>query len=133
ARINWDGVRLNVFNVHLGLNQRQRDYQLRYVMDLVQLVANAGEPVLLAGDFNDWNRKLHTFMGERCGCDNVLESAASVLGGRDLLPTWPAAKPFFALDRLYTRNLKVVQCGRLEGDPWSHLSDHLPLRAVLTV
>jgi endonuclease/exonuclease/phosphatase family metal-dependent hydrolase len=47
--------------------------------------------------------------------------------------TWHARRPVFALDRIYARNLNVRRSGRFDGDPWSELSDHLPLFAELTI
>jgi endonuclease/exonuclease/phosphatase family metal-dependent hydrolase len=43
--------------------------------------------------------------------------------------TWHARKPLFGLDRIYIKNLKVKKVERLHGEPWSDLSDHLPLLA----
>ena len=45
--------------------------------------------------------------------------------------TWHSRRPVFSLDRIYTRNLTVTAAKRLDGEPWSHLSDHLPLVAEL--
>lgn len=39
--------------------------------------------------------------------------------------------PVLPLDRIYLRNLRVVQARVLSGLPWSLLSDHLPLLASI--
>jgi endonuclease/exonuclease/phosphatase family metal-dependent hydrolase len=38
----------------------------------------------------------------------------------------------FSLDRIYTKNLTTERAERLHGEPWSGLSDHLPLWAELS-
>src|SRR5690606_24116397 len=48
---------LHVLCVHLGLRESQRQAQVRRLLELVDALP-AGEPVLVAGDFNDWRRRL---------------------------------------------------------------------------
>lgn len=125
-RAGAHGTPLHVFNVHLGLNRWQRIAQIRQIADLVEELANADEPVLLAGDFNDWNRELDRLVTHELGFHNAF-GAHEPQAAR----TWHARRPVFALDRIYTRHLEVARAARLDGDPWSDLSDHLPLYAEL--
>jgi endonuclease/exonuclease/phosphatase family metal-dependent hydrolase len=117
---------LHVFNVHLGLNRWQRISQIRQIAQLVEELSNADDPVLLAGDFNDWNRELDRLITQELGFHNAF-GAHEPQAAR----TWHARRPVFALDRIYTRHLDVTRAARLDGDPWSDLSDHLPLYAEL--
>ena len=46
--------------------------------------------------------------------------------------TWHARRPVFSLDRIYVKNMVAKRAVRLHGEPWSELSDHLPLWAELS-
>jgi endonuclease/exonuclease/phosphatase family metal-dependent hydrolase len=127
-RLKLEGSRkpLHVFNVHLGLNRWQRLTQLEHIARLIDEVAVDKEPVVLAGDFNDWRRELDAVIVSELGFTNALAKHRP-----DAVRTWHARRPVFALDRIYTRHLKVRRSGRLDGAPWPDLSDHLPLFADL--
>jgi endonuclease/exonuclease/phosphatase family metal-dependent hydrolase len=45
--------------------------------------------------------------------------------------TFPAALPWFRLDRIYVRGFKVEQAEVLHGPQWAKLSDHAPIVANL--
>lgn len=126
VRLSLDHAPLHVFNVHLGLNRWQRISQIRQIAELVEELSNADEPVLLAGDFNDWNRELDRLITSELGFHNAFGTHEP-----QAARTWHARRPVFALDRIYTRHLEVARAARLDGDPWSDLSDHLPLYAEL--
>jgi endonuclease/exonuclease/phosphatase family metal-dependent hydrolase len=117
---------LHVFNVHLGLNGWQRLSQIKQIGDLMKELARPREPVLLAGDFNDWRLELDRHIIHGLGFDNALGKTPP-----ESSRTWHARRPLLSLDRIYTRNLDVHRAGRFDGDPWSELSDHLPLFAEL--
>ena len=114
---------LHALCVHLGLRQRHRD---RQVATLAQQVAALppDEPVILAGDFNDW----------RCRVGPVLRRDAGMQSGFQAFdggtpPTFPARFPLLRLDRIYLRALRAQSASALSAAPWPHLSDHLPLLA----
>ena len=54
ALVESRGVRLRVFVCHLGLGMRERAIQIERVMRAVR--AARGEPRIVVGDFNEWNR-----------------------------------------------------------------------------
>ena len=123
-RLRDNGRSLHVFNVHLGLNGWQRLSQINQIGQLMKELVRPDEPVLLAGDFNDWRLELERHIIDRLGFDNALGKTPP-----ETTRTWHARRPVFSLDRIYTRNLDVRRAGRFDGDPWSELSDHLPLFA----
>jgi endonuclease/exonuclease/phosphatase family metal-dependent hydrolase len=128
VRVQLGKTPLHVFNVHLGLNQWQRATQVRQVADIMERLCAPNEPVLLAGDFNDWHKKLDRVIVDELGFHNAF-------AGRNAhaVKTWHAKRPMFSLDRIYVRHLRPQQAERLSGEPWSLLSDHLPLWAELAV
>ncbi len=128
TKLNVGGTTVNVFNVHLGLNQHQRSLQIRHIGELIANLCAPQEALVLAGDFNDWNRRLDRYATETLGLTNAF---ADVKGSASL--TWHVRRPVFCLDRIYLRHLRRLEGGRLSGPPWTELSDHFPLRARLEI
>jgi endonuclease/exonuclease/phosphatase family metal-dependent hydrolase len=126
VRLDIDGTPLHVWNVHLGLNGWQRLSQVKRIAATLGELCKPGEAVLLAGDFNDWRRELDKVVVDELGFRNAFAN-----GGPEAARTWHAKRPVFALDRIYVRDAEVALAQRLEGEPWSALSDHLPLLAEL--
>lgn len=119
------GHDLHVFNTHFGLSHRQRTVQAARVGAFVQERAELEDPVILAGDFNDWNGRV----------DPMIESASELQNGMLRLAmgdrtTWSTVRPLFALDRVYYRNLDLLEIQVLKGPPWDRLSDHFPVLAT---
>ena len=114
----------DVVCVHFGLGEAHRRHQAAALARLVADEVPAGEPLLIAGDFNDWRRKVDAHVRRDCG----VASAFGELG--DGCPrTFPARLPLLPLDRIYARGVAVVSAMVLSAMPWPHLSDHLPLLA----
>lgn len=108
---------------HLDLLQRGRSRQYEMIKKKIHsldLVANA--PLVIAGDFNDWNQKAHRVFEEEL----KMQEAYKVLHGR-LARTFPAAFPVLSLDRIYVRDLKVLSSGIVQPPQTRHFSDHVPL------
>lgn len=126
AQIDLPGERsLHAVCVHLGLHESQRQQQLQLLCELVgELPAN--DPVVVAGDFNDWRCRA---TGLLAGCG--LRPAFPREGGEPR--SFPARWPLLRLDRIYVRNLKVTLSEVLNRKPWPHLSDHLPLLAEVSL
>ena len=127
VRIALDSGPLHVFNAHLSLSHGQRLEQIRRIASILELLVPAEEPVLLAGDFNDWRRLLEPEI-LKLGFVNAFGEGR----GRDVL-TWHARRPVFSLDRVYLRNIAAPVVERLDGEPWSRLSDHLPLAVEISL
>jgi endonuclease/exonuclease/phosphatase family metal-dependent hydrolase len=117
---------LHVLNVHLGLSGGQRRAQMAAIEGILEELCGKHEPVLMAGDFNDWRHDLEPFVVSKLGFENALAGKGHVP-----VPTWHARRPLLSLDRIYVRNLKPKVAGRLDGGRFHELSDHLPLIAEL--
>ena len=48
---------LHCLNVHLGLFERGRQWQIRALVDRIRETVPRDAPLIIAGDFNDWRRK----------------------------------------------------------------------------
>lgn len=110
--------------VHFGLFKKERINQMNFLMHLVKNTIPINEPLLLAGDFNDWQRLLSEPIAEHL---NVREAFISTTGFH--ARTFPAMKPALCVDRVYFRGMQVKEVACLQGKPWRSLSDHLPLFA----
>lgn len=114
--------KVHVLCSHLGLFEVGRHAQLKRIADHLKAVIPPDEPVILAGDFNDWRERLSQPFLETAG----LHEAFEVLEGRHA-STFPSWLPILRLDRIYFRGFKPLKVQTLTGQPWSSLSDHLPL------
>lgn len=121
----WAGGPIHVFNTHLALTQRQRMRQSRALADMISELTSPDDPVILAGDFNDWTGRVDPVICERAD----LVNAMLLLTMRERR-TWSTRRPLWALDRVYYRNLHLAEITVLRGSPWDGLSDHFPVRAV---
>jgi endonuclease/exonuclease/phosphatase family metal-dependent hydrolase len=122
----WGGKRVHVMTVHLDLLAAGRTRQLNKVCEAIRSRIPKEEPVILAGDFNDWSEELSSELREKAGLreaflDRTGEHARS----------FPAFWPYLKLDRIYVRGLRVTGVETLSGPLWSRLSDHLALSATL--
>lgn len=118
------GKRLHILCVHMDLIGFERRRQLRIVKQHVRSCIPKHEPLILAGDFNDWNGRL------RAGLErdlNLSEAFKSHYGKH--ARTYPAMWPLLRMDRIYYRGLKLLDCASFTGQPWRRLSDHAPLYA----
>lgn len=118
---------LHCINVHLGLWARSRRFQLEWMVDRIRAAVPKNGPLVVAGDFNDWQRKASEYLASELGLYEVFEK----FEGR-LAKSYPAQMPMFTLDRIYVRDLTIEGVQRQTGSPWSRLSDHVALAARLS-
>jgi endonuclease/exonuclease/phosphatase family metal-dependent hydrolase len=111
--------------VHLGLREAHRQKQLNLLCDLLDSLPE-GQPVVVAGDFNDWRLKAGPALQRCTGLHEAFET-----GTGELAKTFPARWPLLRLDRIYVRNATCCKPQILGHKPWTHLSDHLPLAAEI--
>jgi endonuclease/exonuclease/phosphatase family metal-dependent hydrolase len=114
---------VHVFNLHLGLLEKDRREQLRRFMDAHPFAGlHERTPIIVAGDFNDvWGN-----LGPE------LLVPAGFRGVERPIRTFPAYAPVRALDGIYVRGdvrLSGVRPGRTKLSRIA--SDHLPLVAEL--
>ena len=142
--IDTPECKVHCYVVHLGLFESGRGRQAQALIDCVTESAPNGEPVIIAGDFNDWRNTLGDKLRAALGVVEVFDElgARSRLGdmvrnfsGREKTVhparTFPAALPWFRLDRVYVRGFKVDTAQVLHGTLWAKLSDHAPIVANL--
>jgi endonuclease/exonuclease/phosphatase family metal-dependent hydrolase len=116
---------LHCINVHLGLFERGRQWQIRSLAERIRATVPKDAPLIIAGDFNDWRHKATRMLVEQLGVEEVFETSR----GRTAR-TFPSVLPMFRLDRIYARGLRVVDTSVLYKFPWGRLSDHAALGAT---
>lgn len=128
TQLNIDGSIVHLLCVHLGLFKAERKEQCRALMNRIKEVVPINEPLLMAGDFNDWRTIISKTLAEDLG----IHEAFVALEGQHAR-SFPAIKPALCVDRVYFRGMNVEQVACLQGKPWRMLSDHLPLFARFTL
>lgn len=113
---------LHLFNVHLNLLHGGRAVQSAQILKRLNESVPARDPVLIAGDFNDWSQRMTKLLTQSTN----LREAHYHLHGEYAL-SFPSFWPKLTLDRVYFHNLEIIQAATLRGEPWNNLSDHLPL------
>lgn len=108
-----------VFLVHLSLKYRHRQYQLRYLHELIE---KSVKPVIVAGDFNTFwgTHELYLFM-KAAGLRSANEKG---------LFSYPSKAPRVELDFILVSGQIDVQDFRI---PEVQISDHRPLVCDFTV
>ena len=119
AEVTVHGVSIHVVVVHLGLIRASRVRQLEQLKRFIEREVPASQPLVVAGDFNDWGSLVRRSLG---GAGLVALEQAS-------MATFPSRLPIVQLDHIYARNLVPVGLHVPRGRNWWRMSDHLPLIA----
>ena len=115
---------VHVYCLHLNLFQWGRRKQLKLIRQRILNEVGGQEPVILAGDFNDWEIVAPKVLEHEGAFKEVFDR----LHGK-LAKTFPVQFPILSLDRIYYRNLSPFNAERLNQRPWRDLSDHSVLIA----
>ena len=111
--------------VHLGLREAHRQAQLQMMTRWVNSLPD-NDPVVIAGDFNDWRQRANRPLKADSGLDEIFTRAH----GRPAR-TFPVSFPLLRLDRIYVKNAHASHPSTLALRGWRHLSDHAPLSAEI--
>jgi endonuclease/exonuclease/phosphatase family metal-dependent hydrolase len=114
---------VHVVVVHFGLIPASR---LRQVAQLKKFIAREvpdDEPLLVAGDFNDWGSSV----------ENAFKAVNLLTLNKPRAATYPSRLPLVQLDYVYARGLALVDVQVPRGRVWWRMSDHLPLIAEFAV
>ncbi len=110
---------IHIIVLHLGLIAGSRLRQVQQMVRFIDREIPRSEPLVVGGDFNDWNGKLR--------------STLNAAGLRDCVQqrqhTFPSRLPLAQLDYVYARGLEPVEVHVPRGRIWWRMSDHLPLIA----
>lgn len=138
-------VKVHCYVVHLGLLATGRKRQAAALVEAVRSTAPADAPVIIAGDFNDWEDSLSTYIKSRLQVVEVFDQPIQLkkkwivtimdrmFGRKKGHParTFPVIFPWLRLDRMYLRGFEVESAEVLHDEHWKKLSDHAPISAVI--
>ncbi|MBP6366364.1 MAG: endonuclease/exonuclease/phosphatase family protein [Nitrosomonas sp.] len=116
--------KIHIICVHLGLFGVERERQLSTLAQRINSHVPSNEPLIIAGDFNDWRGHAEHHLHQNLGVKEVFKNMRGAYAR-----TFPAWLPVLSMDRIYYRGLNVVDCSHLQGQPWRRMSDHTPLFA----
>ncbi len=122
--VDWksENTKLHALCVHLDLLRSGRRKQVQKVLQRIERAVPKQEPLILAGDFNDWGGMVSPMLREAAGLEEVFLIAHGAHA-----KTFPSWYPSLALDRIYVRGLSWDHATVLDQEPWDDLSDHLAL------
>ena len=113
------GRRVHVLVLHLGLVRSSRIRQLQQMGNFVMREIPPDEPLVVAGDFNEWGDWVA----------HSLQQAGLRCFGPTQAPTFPSRLPLLQLDHVYARGMEPLGQWVPRGPIWARMSDHLPLVA----
>ena len=120
------GISWTVANVHLGLVHFERKMQLKSLFRTVLPSVPPDDPLVIAGDWNEWLNRLFRNVAAREGFRIARLESHRPSGAK----TYPSRRPMAALDKILYREPLVVKHVACVLDA-RHASDHLPLVAEL--
>ena len=121
-------AQLHVICIHLGLFKMERMQQVEQLIQVVQQTVPIDAPLIIAGDFNDWQMAVTDHLQQQLKLNEALHEMHG-----DYAKSFPAWRATLALDRIYYRGLTLIDCACLNAKPWRSLSDHLPLWARFAI
>jgi endonuclease/exonuclease/phosphatase family metal-dependent hydrolase len=112
---------LKVVNVHLGLAETERAWQVRHLFGHTAFRQTEGLPELIAGDFNDWRNQL-------CNGPMIEHGFYHITHPPSRFRSFPAYFPLGSLDKAFCRQgVGIMEARVVGGVHASHASDHRPL------
>jgi endonuclease/exonuclease/phosphatase family metal-dependent hydrolase len=119
---------IHLICLHFGLFEFERRSQIEALCRRIEEHVPHEEPLIVGGDFNDWNGKIDDQLRTQLELHEVFLK----LKGQ-YAKTFPSWFPVLPVDRLYVRNLLVKDSRCLKNLPWKRLSDHLALLTTLNL
>jgi len=80
GQIDVDGRCVHCFVVHLGLFAGSRMRQIELMAQRIDRLVRPDEPMLIAGDFNDWRNELAPLFVKQLGVYEVFTQASQAMG-----------------------------------------------------
>lgn len=122
--LTLDNQQMSLLNAHLGLKKRERVYQTKRLIELMQSIREIYPfPTCLGGDMNEWWRYSQLFK-------RLDQHYCQLRTGKSFPSHWP----LFKLDRLWTSpELTIEQSSRIINKSYQHYSDHLAVQVDFTI
>jgi endonuclease/exonuclease/phosphatase family metal-dependent hydrolase len=113
--------RVKIVNLHLGLSESERGWQVQHLLAHAAFRHTDGLPELLVGDYNDWRNCLTRGPFAEHGF-------AQITAPPSRFRSFPAYFPLGSLDKAFCRRGVAVREARVVSNAHTRsASDHLPL------
>lgn len=126
--IPFKNIKIHLICVHLGLFSKEREKQLGVLAQRIKSHIPQHEPLIIAGDFNDWLNHAEKHLHQELGLTEIFKHTT----GKHAR-SFPAWMPVLNMDRVYYRGLEAISCETLHLSHWKKLSDHTPLIASFSI
>ena len=115
-----EGV-LHLVNTHLGLDERERHWQIDFLLDHELFQSSSVMPTFIAGDFNDWRNTL----AEQSLANHGFQQVTSPPSEYRSFPSW---LPVGGLDKVFVRGEVTTERVNVVRTSLARVaSDHLPI------
>ena len=108
-------------NTHLGLDERERHWQIDFLLDHELFQSSSVMPTFIAGDFNDWRNTL----AEQSLANHGFQQVTSPPSEYRSFPSW---LPVGGLDKVFVRGEVTTERVKVVRTSLARVaSDHLPI------
>ena len=112
---------LHLVNTHLGLDERERHWQIDFLLDHELFQSSSVIPTFIAGDFNDWRNPL----AEQSLANHGFQQVTSPPSEYRSFPSW---LPVGGLDKVFVRGEVTTERVKVVRTSLARVaSDHLPI------
>ena len=112
---------LHLVNTHLGLDERERHWQIDFLLDHELFQSSSVMPTFIAGDFNDWRNTL----AEQSLANHGFQQVTSPPSDYRSFPSW---LPVGGLDKVFVRGEVTTERVKVVRTSLARVaSDHLPI------
>ena len=112
---------LHLVNTHLGLDERERHWQIDFLLDHELFQSSSVIPTFIAGDFNDWRNTL----AEQSLANHGFQQVTSPPSEYRSFPSW---LPVGGLDKVFVRGEVTTERVKVVRTSLARVaSDHLPI------
>ncbi len=112
---------LHLVNTHLGLDERERHWQIDFLLDHELFQFSSVMPTFIAGDFNDWRNTL----AEQSLANHGFQQVTSPPSEYRSFPSW---LPVGGLDKVFVRGEVTTERVKVVRTSLARVaSDHLPI------
>ena len=118
---------LHLVNTHLGLDERERHWQIDFLLEHELFQSSSVIPTFIAGDFNDWRNTL----AEQSLANHGFQQVTSPPSEYRSFPSW---LPVGGLDKVFVRGEVTTERVKVVRTSLARVaSDHLPIVVDFTL
>ena len=114
-------IPIHLICTHFGLFKKERGKQFELLNKFIDDEITKNEPLLMAGDFNDWQSASFELLNKTLELSEVFDITHG-----SYAKSFPARFPLLKVDRIYFRHLIAQHCEIIKT---RKMSDHSPLLA----